>query len=269
MPAAGVTTDLIISLVSGNYAADQLGVSDRQIKAQLRRAVTPFTATDFLMFDPLAEPVPNDVPETCATCGNENARGARVCSTCRLPLVMKSPYDVLCDALITTYTGERYGTRLGARYADVTRRLPSMRPYPAGKNETAAFDDVAHAITHVIYTLNDYSAWRLRPEWLPDEFGFLKSNLKQLLGGDDSETLGEFLETLRSFGVTENDTDMRAGIGFLLSRQNDDGSWGDRNSPSIYTRYHSTWTAMNGLTEYAWRGEGASFPEALMRARGA
>ena len=182
---------------------------------------------------------------------------------------MKSPYDVLCDALITTYTGERYGIRLGARYADVTRRLPSMRPYPAGKNETAAFDDVAHAITHVIYTLNDYSAWRLRPEWLPDEFRFLKSNLKQLLGGNDSETLGEFLETLRSFGVTENDTDMRAGFEFLLSRQNDDGSWGERNSRSIYTRYHSTWTAMNGLMEYAWRGEGVSFPEALMRARGA
>lgn len=104
---------------------------------------------------------------------------------------------------------------------------------------------------------------------MPDEFGFLKSNLKQPLGGDDSETLGEFLETLRSFGVTENDTDMRTGVEFLLSRQNDDGSWGDRNSPSIYTRYHSTWTAMNGLMEYAWRGEGASLPEALMRARGA
>jgi squalene cyclase len=62
---------------------------------------------------------------------------------------------------------------------------------------------------------------------------------------------------------------MRAGIEFLLSRQNDDGSWGDRDSRSIYTRYHSTWTAMNGLMEYAWRGQGASFPEALTRARGA
>lgn len=269
VPANAVTADLICSLVSGSYAADQMGVPNREIKAQLRRAVARFTAMDFLMFDPLTEPVPNDVPETCSTCGNENARGVRVCSTCKSPLVMKSPYDVLSDALITTYTGERYGVVLGARYAEVTRWLPRMRPYPAGKSETDAFDDVAYAITHVIYTLNDYSAWRLRPEWLPDEFAFLKSNLKQLLEGNNSETLGEFLETLRSFGVTENDGDMRAGIEFLLSRQNDDGSWGDRDGRSIYTRYHSTWTAMNGLMEYAWRGQGASFPEALTRARGA
>ncbi len=269
VPADALTADLICSLVSGSYAVDQLGVPDREIEVQLRRAVTPFTAMDFLRFDPLAEPVPSDVPETCATCSHDNARGARVCSTCKSPLVMRSPYDVLCDALITTYTGERYGIVLGAHYADVTRWLPRMRPYPAGKSGTAAFDDVAYAVTHVIYTLNDYSAWRLRPQWLPDEFGFLKNNLKQLLKGNDAETLGEFLETLRSFGVTENDADMRAGVEFLLSRQNDDGSWGDRNSPSIYTRYHTTWTAMNGLMDYAWRGEGVSFPAALARARGA
>lgn len=269
VPVDAVTVELIYSLVSGSYSADLLGVPDREIKAQLRRAVTPFTAMDFLLFDPLTEPVPDDVPKTCSTCGSENARGVRVCRTCKSALEMRSPYDVLCDALITTYTGECYGIVLGARYADVTRWLPRMRPYPESKSETEAFDDVAYAITHVIYTLNDYSAWRLRPEWLPDEFGFLKSNLKQLLNGNDCETMGEFLDTLRSFGVTESDADMRAGIDILLSRQNDDGSWGERDIPSIYTRYHTTWTAMNGLMEYAWRGEGVSFPEALTRARGA
>jgi hypothetical protein len=31
--------------------------------------------------------------------------------------------------------------------------------------------------------------------------------------------------------------------------------------------YHSTWTAINGLMDYAWSGEGTSFPEALRRAR--
>ena len=268
VPADALTADLVCSLVSGSHAADQLGVPDRDIKARLRRAAAAFTVMDFLLFDPLTEPVPNDVPDTCSTCGRDNPRGARVCSTCSSPLVMRSPYDVLSDALITTYTGERYGIVLGAHYADVTRWLPAMRPYPAGKSGTEAFDDVAYAVTHVIYTLNDYSMRRLRPEWLPDEFAFLKSNLQQLIAGHDAETLGEFLETLRSFGVTEGDAGMRAGIEFLLARQNADGSWGDRNSPSIYTRYHTTWTAMNGLMEYAWRGEGVSFPDALARARG-
>ena len=74
-----MTADLICSLVSGSYAVDQMGVPNREIKVQLRRAVTPFTARDFLLFDPLTEPVPSDVPETCATCRHENARGVRVC----------------------------------------------------------------------------------------------------------------------------------------------------------------------------------------------
>ena len=39
VPADAVTADLIYSLVSGSYAADQMGVPDREIKAQLRRAV--------------------------------------------------------------------------------------------------------------------------------------------------------------------------------------------------------------------------------------
>jgi hypothetical protein len=47
---------------------------------------------------------------------------------------------------------------------------------------------------------------------------------------------------------------------FLLSRQNPDGSWGDMNETDIYHRYHPTWTAIDGLRRYAWRGERLSFP---------
>ena len=98
------------------------------------------------------------------------------------PLVMKSPYDVLCDALITTYTGERYGIRPRLALRQRHPMLPHMRPYLAERARPTHSMMSLYAITHVIYTLNDYSAWRLRPEWLPDEFRFLRSNLKQLLG---------------------------------------------------------------------------------------
>ena len=62
VPVTLVTADLIYLPGVGQLRGGPICVSDRQIKAQLRRAVTAFTATDSLMFDPLAEPVPNDVP---------------------------------------------------------------------------------------------------------------------------------------------------------------------------------------------------------------
>ena len=92
-----------------------------------------------------------------------------------------SPFELLTDALVTAYSGDRYGVRLGASLADVTALLPRMRPYRAeGDGRNTTFIDVTYAITHVIYTLNDYGKYRLRPEWLPDEFAYLKDNLAQV-----------------------------------------------------------------------------------------
>jgi hypothetical protein len=48
---------------------------------------------------------------------------------------------------------------------------------------------------------------------------------------------------------------------YYLSHQNRDGSWGDTNEKDIYMRYHPTWNAIAGLSEYAWDREGLSFPE--------
>jgi hypothetical protein len=51
---------------------------------------------------------------------------------------------------------------------------------------------------------------------------------------------------------------------YLLATQNPDGSWGDVEAEDIYDRYHPTWTAIDGLREYAWRGERLQSPR-LMR----
>jgi hypothetical protein len=168
---------------------------------------------------------------------------------------------VWTDALITTYTGEIYGIQLGAPYRDVIRWIPVMRPYPAGPSAgTRAFYGAAYAITHVIYTLNDYNRYLLSPEWLPQEFQYLKTNLEEAVRLEDPETLGEFLDTLRDFGMTERDPLIRAGVDYLLSKQNPDGSWGNPDDPEIYNRYHSTWTAIDGLRQYGWHGQRLSFP---------
>jgi len=89
---------------------------------------------------------------------------------------------------------------------------------------------------------------------LPQEFDHLRLNLMQAMEFKNGEILGEFLDTLRAFGKDERDPSIRAAVEYLLARQNDDGSWGDMKD-DIYDRYHTTWTAVDGLREYAYRGE--------------
>ena len=268
MVPAKISVDEVATLLYGSDAADRLGARDPGFKQQLRNAVRGYSATDFLLFDPAREPPPSDIPNQCAKCKRWNDRGVTVCRYCGAPLTMRNRYDVWTDALIVTYSGEIYGVQMGAPYRDVIRWIPVMRPYPARASvSTGIFYDVTYAITHVIYTLNDYNRYLLSPEWLPQEYQYLKTNLEEAVKLQDPETLGEFLDTLRDFGMTERDPLIRAGVDYALSKQNPDGSWGDLTDPDIYSRYHSTWTAIDGLREYGFHGKRLSFPslEPLVR----
>jgi hypothetical protein len=252
--------DTVVRYLFASDHADSLGIRDDRLKEQIKCAAAHYTARDYLLFNPLAEPPPTDVPEECEYDGAINPRGSKRCHVCRRRLEMRSRYDVWCDALITTYFGEHYGVQLGARYADVLKWLPVMRPYRGNENgANPDFFYTVYAVTHVIYTLNDYTQYRLSPTVLPLEYQFLKNNLREAIEEKDPDMLGEFMDTLMSFGLTSEDPDMRAGIEYLLSHQRRDGSWGDKD---IHDRYHATWTAINGLMDYEWRaGEGLTFPE--------
>ncbi|HEY6390535.1 MAG TPA: hypothetical protein VIX89_04615 [Bryobacteraceae bacterium] len=257
------SADEISNLVFGSDAADRLGVVDPRMKERLRRAAAQYSAVDFLDFDPTREPPPSDLPMRCRKCARENKRGATVCAKCGGPLIPRDRYDVWSDALINTYTGDIYGIKLGAHYPDVLRWISAMRPYPARETLTLwGFYNVAYAVTHVVYTLNGYGHYRLSPKWLPQEYKYLRENMREAVKEEDPETLGEFLDTLRAFGLTESSPLIRQGVAYVLSKQNEDGSWGEIDDADVYNRYHSTWTAIDGLREYAWRGRRLSFPVA-------
>jgi len=254
---------LISELAYGNDAAESLGLPDDKLKEQLKRAAPRFKARAYLLFDPLSEPPPTDVPDKCDYCGaDDNSRGSKVCHVCKHPLQMRTRYDVWYDALITTYVGDRSGVTLGAHYVDVLKWLPTLRPYHASRNsDDEEFYDTVYAITHIVYTLNNYSQYKLSPQLLPQEFEFLKTNLREAIKEKDADMLGEFMDTLRAFGLTSNDTIIRKGMEYYLAHQNWDGSWGDMREKDIYQRYHPTWNAVAGLSEYKWQSEGLSFPE--------
>lgn len=218
----------VYRMVFGSYAADRLGVRDPGLKAELREVVRRFNTKDFLGFDAAFGPPPQD----------------------------DNRYDVWSGALITSYFGDAYGVRLGARYRDVLKWMPCLRPYD-GHTEDVDFD-AFYAVTHVIYTLNRYSERKIAPSLLPDEFAYLRHKLADAMAEDDPEMVGEALDTLRAAGF-ENDPEVQKGMQYLIEHQRPDGAWaGDQDD--VYTEYHSAWTGIDGLRDYRFRGQTTKLP---------
>lgn len=248
------TSDLVFDCVMVSYALSRLRFKDVALNTQIRAAAKQFSAQDLLGFDPVSEPPADDLPHQC-DCGFQNQRGRKSCKQCKRRLEFQSRYRVWMEALSNTYVGERCGVIFGAPYLDVLKWFPRMRPYPVdGQQDVEFLREAIYAVTHIVYTLNDYSTYRLRPGWLRQEFAFLKVNVDSAIERNDPEVLGELLDTLKAFGLRDTHPLIRSGTKFLLAKQNDDGSWGDPDE-SIRTRCHTTWTAIDGLRKHAWRGE--------------
>ena len=256
------SSDLVIKFCLVRYALSRIGLRDAALNAQIRTAAKRFSAEDVLGFDPVTEPPANDLSYEC-DCGLQNLRGRTFCKQCRRRLQIQSRYRVWMGALATTYVNERCGIHFGARFLDVLKWLPTMRPYPVGADDNIELlRDAIYAVTHVVYTLNDFGTYRLPPRWLTREFAFLKANVTGACERQDPEILGELLDSLKAFGLRASHPLIMRGTGFLLAEQNEDGSWGDPDEKNIRTRCHTTWTAIDGLRTYAWRGERLSLPEA-------
>jgi hypothetical protein len=252
--------NLVLDFLLVRYALSRIGLRDVALSAQIRAAAKRFSALDVLDFDPRSEPPPNDLSYTC-DCGLKNERGRTFCRKCRRRLEIQSRYRVWMRALVTSYISKRCGISFGANYDDVIKWLPAMRPYPASGSDEVELREAIYAVTHIVYTLNDYSTYRVNPGRLPREFAFLKANVAAACERNDPEVLGELLDSLKAFGLHSNHPLIKRGTRYLLSEQNEDGSWGDAHEENLRTRCHTTWTAIDGLRPHAWRTERAISPE--------
>jgi hypothetical protein len=222
-----VNPGTIAELIYGSYSANRLGATDRVFDRELQSQAKQVSPRDYLGFDPSREPPPANYPGY-------------------------SRYALFMDAMISTYFGEQFGSALEGRYYDVLRWLPQMRPYPAHRYGDWDYYDAVYAITHVIYTFNHYNLYKVSPACFPEEFDYLRSNLGAAIADHDPETLGEYVDSLRAFGMDYSDVRLREATDYLLSAQNQDGSWGDPADTDAYSRYHTTWTGQGALQEFRW-----------------
>lgn len=126
--------------------------------------------------------------------------------------------------------------------------LPALRPYPQPRS--SCYRDAIYAVTHIVYTLNDYSRSRLPARMLRRERAFLKASLPWAIRHGEADTVGEILDSLAGCGVADTDRLMVRGRAFLLDQQRHDGGWGDEDDE--YGRFHSVWTGIDGLRDYNW-----------------
>jgi len=268
-PLAQLSAPALADFAYDAFAADQIGPPDEVLRQAVREQAAQFSTTAFLRFDPKREAAPRDVPYPCDRCGRDNRRGLRRCAHCGGPLWWRSRYDVLCDALTTTYFGQRYGVWLGAELADVTATLAAVRPYPRpSRGPDLDFRAAIYAVTHVVYVLSDYCATRLAPAQLAAEFAFLNDGFDAALASRNPDALGEFLDTLATFGVPYDDPRIGHARARLLGLQQADGAWRTGARETDFNRFHPTWTAVDGLREHRFADAPPRYPDALAAAQG-
>ncbi|MGI8918491.1 MAG: DUF6895 family protein [Pyrinomonadaceae bacterium] len=248
------TPSLMLDFIMVSYALSRISVRDVALNSQIHAAAEQFSIQDLLGFDPASEPPVKDLPYPCG-CGFRNQRARTFCKNCKRRLEIQSSYRVWMEAIANTYVGGRCGLLSKTHYLDVLKWLPSMRPYPLEDEDVEFLRDAIYAVTHIVYSLNDYGTYRLSPRWLAREFAFLKANVARACERKDAEVLGELLDSLKALGLDGSHPLIRRGTRYLLASQNKDGSWGDPDEEDVGTRCHTTWTAIDGLRSYAWRGK--------------
>lgn len=162
----------------------------------------------------------------------------------------------ILDALVDLYFLNELGLTLSVPYKKVVERALSWKLQEQHTLSQTEFDVQSYLVTHTIYVLSDFDLYELDPELLSNQEDYIKRYLDYYMTMKDVETVGEFGDCLKILGRGYEDEAVRRSVKALLGWQNQDGSWGRMDSPDPYVRYHSTWTAFNGLLEFKFKEKG-------------
>ncbi len=169
----------------------------------------------------------------------------------------------LFNLLIRTYELERINLAYDNEYHADFRLLDMLRylkakPLVAIEDDSSLYKntwrDHCYLATHIVLALNNYNEFQLQESDAPWVFDYIRASYPAAFARNDVELVGEFVDSLRALGLTEdNDEMVRQGTEFLLDSQNVDGSWSavlpstGNGSWRPYHIMHPTWCALVGL----------------------
>eukprot|EP00935_MAST-01C_sp_MAST-1C-sp1_P002034 g2034.t1 len=235
------TPQEVIDAVIGMYCLERLGIH-HQLKAEvvtflnLAESDGGYSVKMYLGWDPHNQEPPADLED-----GSTKISQQRTMS----------------NSLIHSFYAERVGVSFGAGYDQVFKWLPTVRPY-RGPSELSwqHYIDQCYLVTHIVFTLNNWGELQLDPQLLPHEYYFIREHMAVQIKHGDVHLVGEFVECLRAFGATDTDSLVQKGMAFLMSCQEEDGSWDNAKETDDYTTYHATMVGVQALLQHRYRGFG-------------
>jgi len=238
----------ILDTIVGLYCMERVGVASNNLKRDLTATLSRVNGTniqdnysviDYFGWDPRAGPPPQ---------GGiiDPASGIQI-----------SRYRAMCTSLTYAFYIDSVGLDIGCSYPTILQHLKSIRPYQGPRKFRIWEDyvDQCYLATHVVFTLSNWGELSLESHLLPHEYLFIREHLPIAVRQNDVHLVGEYLECLRVFAVSDADPLVKLGIAFLLNTQSESTHrWDDHLD--AYTSYHATMVAAQGLLAHNARGFG-------------
>ena len=225
---------------------------------QLRETMATFSLSELLTLVPKklgkgnAPMLPRGV---CSHCGRKNNVSATECIKCKRVMSRMIDYESTCFAIVWAGLFRDMGLELGGfdskcSVSDVLELMPRLRPY-GGIDAIGeqAFKAQGYFITHLIFVMSSWGAFRLEPEVFAEELAFLSSQLNTVIRLGDPELVGEFVQCLRLLGLSDEDFAVQRGVRYLLGREKSLKSKGEWVKPTrkFFQKYHAMYCALIGI----------------------
>jgi hypothetical protein len=98
-----------------------------------------------------------------------------------------------------------------------------------GSTEISFYDIlVAYSVTHVIFIDSDYGLRHLDRQNYEREYQYFTGNMEKFISNEYTSLVSEFISSLKILRATDNPAYEKA-VAYVISSQNDDGSWNDYN----------------------------------------
>ena len=174
----------------------------------------------------------------CPICGNFSRMSLKTCpnETCNKHILAQEvDYENLTEAVVWTSVFGDIGMNPiqagdgSCSHEQVLSILKFIRPYRSlptlGKHN---YEWQCYFITHLIFVLSSWAAYRLDVGLVLEEYVFLLTNMDVVIKLDDPELVGEFAHALRIMGCPDTHVALLKATVYLLEKERTrklDGAW--------------------------------------------